>query len=62
MDFLDLINHRREVNYFDPNKDVTDEILKEIVETAAKMPSSFNLQPWSLIVLRDPAFAGCGAF
>lgn len=52
MDFIDVINNRRAVNFFDPNKEVTDETLKEIIETAAKVPSSFNLQPWSLIILR----------
>ena len=53
MDFYDVITKRRSVNFFDPDKDVPDEILKQIIETAAKAPSSFNLQPWSLIILRD---------
>ena len=52
MDFIDVINNRRAVNFFDPNKEVTDETLKEIIETAAKVPSGFNFQPWSLIILR----------
>ena len=52
MDFIDVINNRRAVNFFDPDKEVSDETLKAIIETAAKAPSSFNLQPWSLIVLR----------
>jgi nitroreductase len=54
MDFKDVINRRRAVNFFDPDKEVPDETLKAIIETSAKVPSSFNLQPWSLIVLRDP--------
>ena len=54
MDFIDVINNRRAVNFFDPDKDVPDETLKAIIETAAKAPSGFNLQPWSLIILRDP--------
>ncbi len=53
MDFYDVITNRRAVNFFDPDKDVPDEIIKQIIETAAKAPSSFNLQPWSLIILRD---------
>jgi nitroreductase len=53
MDFIDVINNRRAVNFFDPEKNVSDEKLKEIIETAAKAPSGFNLQPWSVIVLRD---------
>jgi nitroreductase len=52
MDFIDVINNRRAVNFFDPDKDVSDETLRAMIETAAKTPSSFNLQPWSLIVLR----------
>jgi len=52
MDFIDVINSRRAVNFFDPDKDVSDETLRSIIETAAKVPSSFNLQPWSLIILR----------
>jgi nitroreductase len=52
MDFIDVINNRRAVNFFDPDKDVSDETLKAMIETAAKTPSSFNLQPWSIIVLR----------
>ncbi|MBW2113102.1 MAG: nitroreductase family protein [Deltaproteobacteria bacterium] len=53
MDFKEVINGRRAVNFFDTDKDVSDEVIRELVETAAKAPSSFNLQPWSLIVLRD---------
>ncbi len=53
MDFKEVINGRRAVNFFDTNKDVSDELIRELVETAAKAPSSFNLQPWSLMVLRD---------
>jgi nitroreductase len=52
MDFIDVMNSRRAVNFFDPDKDVSDETLKAMIETAAKAPSSFNLQPWSLIILR----------
>jgi len=52
MDFVDVVNNRRAVNFFDPDKDVSDETLRSIIETAAKVPSSFNLQPWSLIILR----------
>ena len=54
MDFKDVINKRRAVNFFDPEKPVPDELVKEIVETASKVPSSFNLQPWSLMILTDP--------
>lgn len=53
MDFKDIVAKRRAVNYFDPEKDVTEEELRRMVELAARSPSSFNLQPWNLMVLRD---------
>ncbi|MCF8110297.1 MAG: nitroreductase family protein [Desulfobacteraceae bacterium] len=53
MEFREAVENRRAVNFFDPQKDVSDQQIRQIVETAAKTPSSFNLQPWSLIVLRD---------
>lgn len=53
MDFKEVINGRRAVNFFDTKKEVSEELIRELVKTAAKAPSSFNLQPWSLMVLRD---------
>jgi nitroreductase len=53
MEFKDIINKRRAVNFFDPDKDVSQKLLKQVVDMAAKTPSSFNLQPWNLVVLRD---------
>ena len=54
MDFLEVAEKRRAVNFFDPEKPVSDELLRKVVETAAKAPSGFNLQPWNLVVLREP--------
>lgn len=53
MDFKDTIYGRRAVDFFDPQKAVSETMLKEIIEMAALAPSGFNLQPWSLIVLRE---------
>jgi nitroreductase len=55
MEFTKTMTERRAVNYFDPEKPVSDDQLKKIVETAALAPSSFNLQPWQLIVVKSPA-------
>lgn len=52
MEFTKTMTERRAVDYFDPEKPVSDDQLKKIVETAARTPSSFNLQPWQLIVCR----------
>jgi nitroreductase len=53
MDFKDVINKRRAVNFFDPEKSVSDSLLKEMIGLAAKTPSSFNLQPWQIVILKE---------
>lgn len=55
MDFRRLAETRRSVNFFDPNKPVSDAQLRTVVRLAALVPSSFNLQPWNLIVVRSDA-------
>jgi nitroreductase len=55
MNFREITETRRAINFFDPDRDVSDELLDELIELAAKAPSSFNLQPWNLVVLRDKA-------
>ncbi len=55
MEFRDVAQERRAVNFFDPYKDVPAPLLQEMIEMAAMAPSGFNLQPWSLMVLRDKA-------
>jgi len=55
MDFQDVMRSRRAVNFFDPGRDVPPEDLDKILETATRAPSSFNLQPWKVAVLREPA-------
>jgi len=54
MNFTDILEKRRAVNFFDTEQDVTDELLKSILEDAVKAPSSFNLQPWKVKVVRAP--------
>lgn len=53
MNFREIITNRRAINFFDQDRDVSHKLLDELVECAARTPSSFNLQPWNLIVLRD---------
>ena len=54
MDFNELAKKRRAVNYFDTQKNVTEDLIREMIETASNSPSSYNLQPWSLMILKDP--------
>ncbi len=50
---LRLITERRSITFFDPTKDVPDEIIEEILEVSATAPSGYNLQPWEVIVVKD---------
>src|SRR4030042_5856661 len=54
MDVIQAIKERRAINIFEPGKEVSDEKLKELLSIANLSPSSFNLQPWKIIVVRDP--------
>ncbi len=51
--FKQILQNRRAINFFDSEREVPDALLRELVEDATHSPSSFNLQPWNLMVLRD---------
>lgn len=53
MDTVDAIRGRRAINFFDPQRTVPDELLFEVLNVANLAPSSFNLQPWHVVVVRD---------
>jgi len=53
MEFKNILTNRRAINFFDPDRDVDDAILRQIIEEAAMSPSSFNLQPWKVVIFRD---------
>lgn len=55
MEFTKLMEARRSVNYFDPAKPISEKELRKIVSLASLVPSSFNLQPWNIIVVRTEA-------
>ena len=54
MNFKEITQNRRSINFFDPDQDVSPDQIKEIIELASHTPSSFNLQPWNLMILRNP--------
>ncbi|MBF0099444.1 MAG: nitroreductase family protein [Desulfobacterales bacterium] len=54
MEFKHVVENRRAVNFFDPDKQVPDSMLKQMIEMAALSPSSFNLQPWNILVVKTP--------
>jgi len=53
MNYKEIVDKRRAVNFFDTDRQVPEELLRQMIDLAAKAPSSFNLQPWNLMVLQD---------
>ncbi|MFA6450120.1 MAG: nitroreductase family protein [bacterium] len=53
MEFSKVNEARRSVNFFDSAKDVDEALIKQIYELAKLAPSSFNLQPWKLVLVHD---------
>lgn len=54
MEIIQAIKERRSINFFQPGEEITDQKLRELLGIANLAPSSFNLQPWRVIVVRDP--------
>lgn len=47
------IFERRSVNFFDRDKDISDDLLRKIINLAVTAPSAFNLQPWGITVVKS---------
>ena len=54
MDIVQAIKERRSINFFEPGRDLPDGTIRDIVELAGLAPSSMNLQPWRVVVVKDP--------
>jgi nitroreductase len=53
MEVLQAITERRSINFFDPEATLPEETLHKLLELANLAPSSMNLQPWKVIVVRS---------
>jgi len=53
MNVIDAIRNRRSVKQFDPEHKLTDAEERELFEATIQAPTSFNIQHWRFIVLRD---------
>lgn len=54
----DAIKRRRSVGLFDPDFEVSESQVRELIEAANLTPSAFNIQHWRFVWLRDPAVLG----
>jgi putative NAD(P)H nitroreductase len=52
-DLKQIFEARRSVNFFNKQKELTDEVLKNIINLASLAPSAFNLQPWEIIAVKS---------
>jgi nitroreductase len=55
MDTFDAIYQRRAIKHFDPEHQLTKEEETKILEAAIQTPTSFNIQHWRFVIVRDPA-------
>lgn len=51
MEWSTLNEKRRSVNFFDPTVSMTEADVRRIYEAAKLAPSSFNLQPWKIVLV-----------
>ena len=54
MNTIDAIYQRRAVKHFDPNQRLTPEEETKLLEAAIQSPTSFNIQHWRFVLVRDP--------
>lgn len=52
--FRSIAQARRSTNRFQVGRTIPPETLRDILETTLRAPSSFNLQPSSIIIVKDP--------
>jgi hypothetical protein len=53
MDTFDAINQRRSVKAYDPNHRLAAAEETKLLEAAIKSPTSFNMQNWRFVIVRD---------
>jgi len=53
MELIQGMKERRSINFFETGRELSDDQLRELLEVANLSPSSFNLQPWKVVVVRD---------
>ena len=54
MDTFDAIEQRRSVKHYDPSYVMPEEHVRKLMEAALLSPTSFNIQNWRFVLVRDP--------
>ncbi len=55
MDTFDAIYQRRAVKHYDPTHVLTEDEVTRLLEAAIQSPTSFNIQNWRFVLVRDKA-------
>ena len=55
MTFLELVQKRQSVRRYQPGRRIPRDVLERCLEVARLAPSACNSQPWSFVVVDDPA-------
>ena len=55
MDLIDAIYQRRSTKHYDKNYVLTNSEEQKLLEATIQAPSSFNIQHWRFVILRDLA-------
>ena len=56
MNTIEAIYNRRAVKHFDKDHQLTKEEENRLLETTIQSPTSFNIQHWRFVIIRDPQF------
>ena len=51
-DFQDIVLNRRSIRSYDPSYKIEHNELLQMIDEAAKAPSSVNLQPWRFVIIK----------
>ena len=54
MNTTDAVYRRRAVKHFDPNHKLTEQEEQRLLGATIQAPTSFNIQHWRFVILRDP--------
>ncbi len=54
MNTIDAVYRRRAVKHFNPEHKMSDEEERKLLEATIQAPTSFNIQHWRFVILRDP--------
>ena len=52
--FMEAMRQRHACKRFDPEKKIPEERLRTLLEIGRLSPSSFGMEPWRFLVIRDP--------